>query len=199
MCRCLPFHTVAGVPAGLAVPCVTSGFACRCLATSVLCCHLSVIPGVSQVLCGSVPAVPAQRCFSQGSHPRAGDMRRGSPLTCVLAFCTSRGPWGAVVWGGCCPNSQLPWAVTLWTSYCLVWAISPVSAAGPRRRGQPRSRSRVLSPLSDFFGQFLPGRKMPLQAPALEGPCPHTLKPGKSCQGQGYSPASYRSRALALV
>lgn len=76
--RCQPFHTVAGVPAGLAARCVTSGFACRCLATSVLCSHLSVVPGVSvvsgisRVLCGSVLVVPAQGCFSQGSYPQAG-------------------------------------------------------------------------------------------------------------------------------
>lgn len=176
--RCLPFRTISGVSAGLAARCVTSRFACWCLATSDLWCHLSVVPGASvvprasQVLSSSVPAVPAQG-LSQGSHPQAGSGCQGFPLMCVLGFCTSLGLWGAVVWGGCCPNSQLPWAVTLWTSYCLVWAISAISAvvlaAGDSHDVAPESR--VL--LRIFFGQFLPGRKTPLRLQCWRGPaCP---------------------------
>lgn len=73
-----PFHTVTAVPTGLPALCGTSGFVWPCLATPVLCCHLSVVPGVpvvlgmSQVLCGCNPAMPAWRCFSQGFHPQLG-------------------------------------------------------------------------------------------------------------------------------
>ncbi|XP_054063769.1 uncharacterized protein LOC128912279 [Rissa tridactyla] len=135
-----------------------------CLATSVLCCHLSVVPGVSvvpgisRVLCGSVPA---RGSFSQGSYPQAGTCVEDFP-SCALAFCPRRGPLGAAGWDGSCPSSQLPWAVTLWTRSCLVWAISPVSAAGLALaccRGQPQSRSRVLSPLSGFFLESFAGQK----------------------------------------
>lgn len=89
-----PFHTVSAVPAGLAALCVTSGFVCPCLAASVLCCHLSVIPGVpvvlgvSQVLCGCNPAMPAWRCFSQGFHPQLQKCVEDLPWF-VLAFCAS--------------------------------------------------------------------------------------------------------------
>lgn len=72
--RCLPFHTIPAVPARLAARCVTSRFACWCLAMSILCCHFSVIPGMSQVLSGSVPAMPAQRCFSQGLGTHIKDL-----------------------------------------------------------------------------------------------------------------------------
>lgn len=88
--RCLPFHSIPAVPAGLAACCVMSRFACWCLATSVRCCHLSVIPGFVW-LCS------CSAC-TEMLLPRAGDMCQGSPLTCVLAFCTSLGPWHAVVW-----------------------------------------------------------------------------------------------------
>jgi len=49
--RCLPFHTAAGVPARLSACRVTSRFTCQCLATSVPCCHLPAVPGVSWALC----------------------------------------------------------------------------------------------------------------------------------------------------
>lgn len=133
-----PFHAVTAVPAGLAALCVPSGFVCSCLAVSVLCCHLSVVPGlsvvlgVSQVLCGCNPAMPARRCFSQGFHPQLGMCVEDLPWP-VLTFCASFGLWAAAVWGGCCPNSQPPWAVALWALFELFLQFLHWSLAG----GQP--------------------------------------------------------------
>lgn len=184
-----------------------SRFVCPCLVVSVLCCHLSVVPGVSvilgvsQVLGGWNPAMPAWRCFSWGFHPQLGMCVEDLPWL-VLAFCASFGLWAAAGQGGCCPNSQPPWAVALWTSYCLVWDISPIfvlefgTGTAMILLQSPESSSRFFF---FFFGQFLPSRRMPLQAPALQGPCLPTLKQGRNSQGQGNNNSLYHSRAPALV
>lgn len=128
--------------------------------------HLScAASSLSFLGCPRFCVAPFLRCLRRDAFPKGPALRLGhTARICpdVLAFCTSLGPWGAVVWGGCCPNSQLLWAVTLWTSYCLVWAISPVSAVGLALaccRGQPRSHSRVLSPLRYFFWTFFAQQK----------------------------------------
>lgn len=98
-----------------------------CLSCAVT--SLSFLGCLSFLECPRFCVAAILQCLQGDASPKGSTLSWG----CVLTFCASFGLWAAAVWGGCCPNSQPPWAVALWALFELFLQFLHWSLAG----GQP--------------------------------------------------------------